>query len=668
MTYFDFLRGMMFGAPRARTIPATVPLSAGTIYTVDTFGLQTPITYAKTGGNSNLTVGASTGAIAAATALTTGETQSITGTATGADACVVPFTANLTGQTAAPTAPGKPTLGAAVAGDGTLTFPWVDGSTGGSPITKRYYSIGTDASGEGELIAATITNGNLVITGLLNGTKYYVEGWAQNAIGYSVSSNEVSGVPGNLIARNIASSVAIPGHRSSPLSNDNTHNTWSGHINYSGSTAYNIEIGYTGTGINGTNEYDLPNAYTVKALVEYPIGSGTTFLAKASGVDGVTINPGAIEVLAAMIPSGIPAGAPFRIKAYITCVAGGKIPTSLQMFGAAAPVPMYTQSGSSLTDQRNTTGTPFDGTYAYALVPAFIRSVEASNSKSFGLFGMSLVAGQNDDQQYPAQDGYSGGYARGMAGYPLVQGAYPGTRNDLQAGNFSRRAALIHAAGLSHCVCSWEVNDLVQTGDTAATIMANMDALSAQVAAAGAKPIWCTVSPYVNTTTDYFLTAGSTPYSSDWSGAGSRRGLVNAAIRAKHGSIYDYIEINTQIEVAQDDGRFADYSYNRTNGPNPPEVTVGAGATTKVIPTNYSGGQDSVVFTSGGQSGAYRQVSGSSGSTLTLLTDLGAAPASGDTLRALRGYYDKTCGDGLHWSRTYHAMVAGTVGLKMATF
>ncbi|MGY2732411.1 hypothetical protein [Sphingomonas sp. UYP23] len=467
------------------------------------------------------------------------------------------------------------------------------------------------------------------------------------------------------VARNFVSSVSIPGHRQSPLSSDITQNSWTGHTNYSGKSICSFEIGWIGSGINGSNEYDLPNSFTAQAVVEYPIGSGTTYLATSNGTDGVTVNPGAIATEKVTVAGCIPNGAAFRVKAYYVAPSGGKLPTSLQFFGSAAPVPMNTESGAAVTDKRYTTGTPFDGTYSYGLTPAFIRSTEASGIKSFGLFGMSLVAGQNDDQQYTAQDGYSGGYARGMAGYPLVQGAYPGTRVGLQAGNFSRRAALIAAAGLTHVVETYDINDIVQTADSAATIIANEDSVTAQIAAAGAKPIAATISPYVNTTTDYFLTVGSTPSSSDWSGAGNRRGLVNAAIRAKHGSIADYIEINTQIEVAQDDGRFADYSYNRTNGPTPPAATVGTGSSTTVVVGNYSGGSDAIVFTSGALNGTYARVSSYSGSNITLQTALPSAPASGDTFRALRGYYDKTSGDGLHWSRTYHAMVAGTVALKM---
>lgn len=85
------------GALRAKTINAKVPLVTGLLTTVSSFGLLAPVTFARTGGNANLAL-ASNGQISATAALAAGTTQSINGTATGADGVVLPFTANLTGQ------------------------------------------------------------------------------------------------------------------------------------------------------------------------------------------------------------------------------------------------------------------------------------------------------------------------------------------------------------------------------------------------------------------------------------------------------------------------------------------------------------------------------------------------------------------------------------------
>lgn len=85
------------GALRAKIINAKVPLVTGLLTTVSSFGLLAPVTFARTGGNANLAL-ASNGQVSATAALAAGTTQSINGTATGADGVMLPFTANLTGQ------------------------------------------------------------------------------------------------------------------------------------------------------------------------------------------------------------------------------------------------------------------------------------------------------------------------------------------------------------------------------------------------------------------------------------------------------------------------------------------------------------------------------------------------------------------------------------------
>ena len=86
------------GAPRAELIARFVPQRSGWLTTVSRFGLLEPVEFAKTGGNVNLSIDAASGAIDAASALAADETQSLSGTATGADDCIIPFTTNLTGR------------------------------------------------------------------------------------------------------------------------------------------------------------------------------------------------------------------------------------------------------------------------------------------------------------------------------------------------------------------------------------------------------------------------------------------------------------------------------------------------------------------------------------------------------------------------------------------
>jgi hypothetical protein len=95
---------------RAQQITATVPSGqTGTIGNVMSNSLVAallgPVSYAKTGGNANLLLNASTGAYSNTAALGSGVNQAMTGTATGADGFVVPLSFSLTGQVVAQPVP-----------------------------------------------------------------------------------------------------------------------------------------------------------------------------------------------------------------------------------------------------------------------------------------------------------------------------------------------------------------------------------------------------------------------------------------------------------------------------------------------------------------------------------------------------------------------------------
>jgi hypothetical protein len=87
------------------------------------------------------------------------------------------------------TRPGAPTIGAAVAGNGTATIAFTaPSSDGGSPITG-YTATATDltkAAGGGQ--TATGTDGPLTVHGLTNGDRYTVTVTATNAVGTSSTS------------------------------------------------------------------------------------------------------------------------------------------------------------------------------------------------------------------------------------------------------------------------------------------------------------------------------------------------------------------------------------------------------------------------------------------------------------------------------------------------
>ena len=132
------------GAPRARTITRNVPLQSGLLTTLSRFGLRIPITFAKTGGSGNLSIDGSSGAVSAASALSAGASQSLLGKVTGADGCVIPFSASLTGLAlSAPVTVAPPTISGAAKVGQILTCS--NGSWSNAPVSYTYQWYFTDS-------------------------------------------------------------------------------------------------------------------------------------------------------------------------------------------------------------------------------------------------------------------------------------------------------------------------------------------------------------------------------------------------------------------------------------------------------------------------------------------------------------------------------------------
>lgn len=93
-----------------------------------------------------------------------------------------------------PTVPGKPTISLSVA-SGTLTATVVaPASDGGAAITGYQIKYGTKSGGETTTGPALVNPGSAEISGLTNGTEYFVTVTATNSVG-STTSDEVSATP-----------------------------------------------------------------------------------------------------------------------------------------------------------------------------------------------------------------------------------------------------------------------------------------------------------------------------------------------------------------------------------------------------------------------------------------------------------------------------------------
>jgi hypothetical protein len=181
--------------PRARVIAAAVPAQSGTLVTIGSQSLLAPVSYAKTAGAANLSIAPDTGAVSAAAAIAGGTSQTLNGTVTGADGCIIPFALT---ATAAATVPTAPTLNL-TAGVGQVTVAWSDNGDGGAPITAHNLYRGTSAGGEA--LVGTIVSGSPYIDGALNaGQPYFYRLSAVNALGEGALSSEQTATPTSAVA------------------------------------------------------------------------------------------------------------------------------------------------------------------------------------------------------------------------------------------------------------------------------------------------------------------------------------------------------------------------------------------------------------------------------------------------------------------------------------
>ena len=147
------------------------------------------------------------------TGLTNGDSYSFSITATNSLGTGVASTAS-NAVVPAVTAPSAPTGLVATPGNTTAALTWTAPSNGGSAITG--YNVYEASSSGGENYAAPV-NGTLIsgttttVTGLTNGTTYYLTVKAVNAIGSSPASSEVFAIPAGTVPGAPTGVNATPG-------------------------------------------------------------------------------------------------------------------------------------------------------------------------------------------------------------------------------------------------------------------------------------------------------------------------------------------------------------------------------------------------------------------------------------------------------------------------
>lgn len=544
-----------------------------------------------------------------------------------------------------------------------IPFTWAVVGSGSAPASASDFAGGVLPSGGGSFGVGETTK-TIVVNVAGDSTVEPDEGFTIAAIAsLPLAPASAAGViinddvaPVNR-TQNIASAGRVPGYEVGNFSlssgTDTTHRSTKWMVNDSGSARANLAPVFVGwyTDVGAGAEVNIGGALTITASVEYPIGTRTplTFGGSPTG----TVNPGGM-LIADTLAIAVPAGALFGVRVFMTCASGVKFPGAAKaLSNTGAALSDEAESGASLTDNTLTGGTGSTANYGY--FPVAVLSTGPTTSfrpVCLALVGDSIVVAAASASYDSAQN--RGGMGRAATGKaPLIHMAVTGTKaaDSAASGMFARRLALMQACGVTHALVDYATNDL-QAGTGLAGTQASVTTLMTAIANAGIKPIGMTVLPrqaavgadkgetiagqIINTTGAFTV------------GAGSVRAQYNGWVRSKPAPMYDYLEAADLFDVNPAGARTRDGGYWIV-GPDtyldgPLAVTIGAGATTTVVPTsstrptnyfaNYSAGF--IRFTSGPLAGVSAAItSNTSAGVVTLTSPLSSAPAAGDTATLL---------------------------------
>lgn len=355
------------------------------------------------------------------------------------------------------------------------------------------------------------------------------------------------------------------------------------YTNISGQVMTNIEVFYTHFSYNASLEWAPSSTLTVRAAVEYPVGTITSLTTDGTNRD-ITMAGGAVG--AALKASGIniPNGAVYYIRTRCICTGGdGQLPraynngtsfeggTIQSYLGATNDGSDYTTSGTQPTSSGKGYG------------PSGICSREVGHkSRSFAIFGDSIYRGWSGVS--PAE------VAAHDAGYGYINFSFSGGK--IQSGgnqNPVRRRALMVAMGITDVLVNYPVNDLI-AGRTVSQIQTDFSALWANLKADGIqKIIQATCTPKTDDATSPG-TISTTPAGAFTGGASSYRSQINAWLRSTVGQagkpdlVWDFADL---METARDSGLWLNPTVNSGDGLHPSATgATTAGANLKTFLLN----------------------------------------------------------------------------------
>lgn len=182
------------------------------------------------------------------------------------------------------TAPAAPVLSVGATGNASVPLSWTTPANGGSAITGYKVYRGTASAGETLYASLGVVN-TYTDTSATNGTTWYYQVTAVNAVGESARSNEVSATP--------TWSPTAPQNLSGAGAGSNSVNlTWTAPASNNGSAIqyYNV---YRGTTSGGET---LTASSTVTSFTNSGLTAGTLYYYQVSAKNGVGEGPKSNEI------------------------------------------------------------------------------------------------------------------------------------------------------------------------------------------------------------------------------------------------------------------------------------------------------------------------------------------------------------------------------------
>jgi fibronectin type 3 domain-containing protein len=277
--------------------------------------------------------------------------------------------------------PSGPTKLTVTPGNAGATLKWT-ASTSGSPTSYSIYR-GTATDGEAVTPVGTVsgTTTTFTDTGLTNGKTYFYNVAANNSVGVSPDTNEVSVSPGSA-----TTAPPAPGGLSANPANSEIDLTWNPSA---GATSYSVYRG-TAPGAEGATPVGTTttNSFSDTGLTN---GTGYYYTVAASNAAGTSAKTAETNT----VPSALVATPPVPFGVVITPSAGQvnlqwtyeEDATSYRIYRSTTPggegaTPLATVTSSSYTDSAVTSGT----TYYYEIT-ALNGTTESARSSEYSTSG-----------------------------------------------------------------------------------------------------------------------------------------------------------------------------------------------------------------------------------------------------------------------------------------